>query len=60
MPVRSAWPTALRSPPQKLERVLTNDPGMGVIRHCDAGYDEALDVAEERDVRIPMLEGQGA
>jgi urocanate hydratase len=45
---------------QKLERVLTNDPGMGVIRHCDAGYDEALDVAEERDVRIPMLEGEGA
>jgi urocanate hydratase len=31
-----------------------------VIRHCDAGYDEALDVAAERDVRIPMLEGEGA
>jgi urocanate hydratase len=45
---------------QKLERVLTNDPGMGVIRHSDAGYDEALHVAEERDVRIPMREGQGA
>ena len=45
---------------QKLERVLTNDPGMGVIRHCDAGYDDALHVAEERDVRIPMLEGPGA
>jgi urocanate hydratase len=45
---------------QKLERVLTNDPGMGVIRHCDAGYDDALDVAEERGVRIPMLEGPGA
>ncbi len=42
---------------QKLERVLTNDPGMGVIRHVDAGYDRAVDVASERGVRIPMLEG---
>ena len=42
---------------QKLERVLTNDPGMGVIRHCDAGYDEAIEVAEERHVRVPMTEG---
>jgi len=42
---------------QKLERVLTNDPGMGVIRHVDAGYDRAVEVAEERDVRIPMREG---
>ncbi len=42
---------------RKLERVLTNDPGMGVIRHVDAGYDHAADVARERGVRIPMLEG---
>jgi urocanate hydratase len=42
---------------QKLERVLTNDPGMGVIRHVDAGYDLAEDVAEDRGVRIPMTEG---
>ena len=42
---------------QKLERVLTNDPGMGVIRHVDAGYSHAADVARERGVRIPMLEG---
>jgi urocanate hydratase len=42
---------------QKIERVLTNDPGMGVIRHVDAGYDRAVEVAEERDVRIPMREG---
>jgi urocanate hydratase len=42
---------------QKLERVLTNDPGMGVIRHADAGYDIAIDVATERGVRIPMTEG---
>ena len=41
---------------QKLERVLTNDPGMGVIRHVDAGYDLAIDVASSRDVRIPMRE----
>ncbi len=41
---------------QKLERVLTNDPGMGVIRHVDAGYDLADDVAEERGVRVPMRE----
>src|SRR4249919_3917099 len=42
---------------QKIERVLTNDPGMGVIRHVDAGYDRAVEVAAERGVRIPMLEG---
>ncbi len=41
---------------EKLERVLTNDPGMGVIRHADAGYDRAIDVAAERGVRIPMSE----
>jgi urocanate hydratase len=39
---------------RKLERVLTNDPGSGVMRHADAGYDRALDVARERGVRIPM------
>ena len=44
---------------QKLERVLTNDPGMGVIRHTDAGYDEAAEVARDRGVRIPMHEHQG-
>jgi urocanate hydratase len=43
---------------QKIERVLTNDPGMGVIRHVDAGYDRAVEVAAERDVRIPMSEAQ--
>jgi urocanate hydratase len=42
---------------QKIERVLTNDPGMGVIRHVDAGYERAREVAAERDVRIPMSEG---
>ena len=38
----------------RLERVLTTDPGMGVIRHADAGYERALEVADERGVRIPM------
>ncbi len=39
----------------KIERVLTNDPGMGVIRHVDAGYDRAVEVAEQRGVRVPMF-----
>jgi len=39
---------------EKIERVLTNDPGMGVIRHVDAGYDRAAEVAAERGVRVPM------
>ena len=42
---------------QKLARVLTNDPGMGVIRHVDAGYELAEETADERGVRIPMHEG---
>ncbi|WP_214106010.1 urocanate hydratase [Acrocarpospora catenulata] len=42
---------------EKINRVLTNDPGMGVIRHVDAGYPEAAEVAAARDVRIPMREG---
>jgi urocanate hydratase len=39
---------------QRLDRVLTNDPGTGVVRHADAGYRRARDVAAERGVRIPM------
>ncbi len=39
---------------QKLDRVLTADPGMGVIRHADAGYDRAREVATERGVHVPM------
>jgi urocanate hydratase len=42
---------------QKLERVLTADPGTGVMRHADAGYERAIEVARERGVRIPMLDG---
>ncbi len=40
---------------RRIERVLTSDPGMGVLRHADAGYPEAIDVAKERGVRIPGL-----
>jgi urocanate hydratase len=42
---------------EKLQRVLTNDPGTGVIRHVDAGYEAAELVAEQRGVRVPMREG---
>ncbi|MFG2299260.1 urocanate hydratase [Actinacidiphila glaucinigra] len=42
---------------EKIRRVLTNDPGMGVIRHVDAGYERAEEVAAERGVRVPMREG---
>jgi urocanate hydratase len=42
---------------QKIARVLTNDPGMGVVRHVDAGYDDAAEVARARGVRVPMAEG---
>ena len=42
---------------QKLERVLTNDPGMGVIRHVDAGYEHAKEVAIDKGVHVPMLNG---
>ena len=41
---------------EKLSRVLLSDPGMGVIRHADAGYDRAINVAGERGVRLPMRE----
>jgi urocanate hydratase len=38
----------------RIERVLTSDPGMGVVRHVDAGYEEAIEFAEKNDVKIPM------
>jgi urocanate hydratase len=41
---------------RRLERVLTNDPGIGVVRHVDAGYDEALTTARHHGLRIPMRE----
>ncbi len=45
-----------KSAAERLQRVLTSDPGMGVIRHVDAGYDEAIQFAEASGVRIPMKE----
>ncbi|WP_181766857.1 urocanate hydratase [Streptomyces albidus (ex Kaewkla and Franco 2022)] len=45
---------------EKLRRVLTNDPGMGVVRHVDAGYERAEEVAAEKGVRVPMREGEDA
>ncbi|MBC7446658.1 MAG: urocanate hydratase, partial [Hymenobacteraceae bacterium] len=41
---------------ERLKRVLTTDPGMGVIRHADAGYEIALNVAKEKGVKIPAME----
>ena len=42
---------------ERIERVLTNDPGLGVARHADAGYEEALETARKHGIRLPMLEG---
>ncbi|ODR81939.1 hypothetical protein BG842_24925 [Haladaptatus sp. W1] len=39
---------------EKARRVFTTDPGMGVIRHADAGYDEAIEQAEKSNVAVPM------
>jgi len=39
---------------RRLERVLTSDPGMGVLRHADAGYSRAIDFAKANDVRVPI------
>jgi urocanate hydratase len=44
----------------KLERVLTTDPGTGVMRHADAGYEEALDAARAGGLDLPSLPGPGA
>ncbi len=41
---------------KRIERVLTTDPGMGVVRHADAGYDDAVRFAREQDIRMPSLE----
>jgi urocanate hydratase len=43
---------------RKLERVLTTDPAMGVLRHVDAGYERAIEVADERGLRVPMREAE--
>jgi urocanate hydratase len=41
----------------RIERVLTTDPGMGVVRHADAGYPEAIEAAKRMGIKIPMLKG---
>jgi hypothetical protein len=55
-PARSSSPTAPARRPE-IERVLTNDPAVGVIRHVDAGYERAAEVAAERGVVVPMERG---
>jgi urocanate hydratase len=42
----------------RLQRVLTYDPGMGIIRHADAGYDRAIENAKKWNVKIPMISAQ--
>ncbi|RIO70137.1 hypothetical protein BUZ85_14185, partial [Mammaliicoccus sciuri] len=44
---------------RRLGRVLTTDPGMGVVRHADAGYESAIEVAKEKGIKIPMITGKG-
>jgi urocanate hydratase len=39
---------------ERLQRVLTNDPGIGVARHADAGYETAIETAEQHGIRIPL------
>ena len=41
----------------RIQRVLTSDPGMGVVRHADAGYPEAIEAAKRMGIKIPMLKG---
>ena len=45
---------------RRLQRVLTCDPGMGIVRHVDAGYPEAIEVAKNKGVNIPMIHHRGA
>ena len=49
-----------READEKLQRVLTCDPGLGVVRHADAGYEIAEDTARQVGIRIPMLDGTHA
>jgi urocanate hydratase len=42
---------------QRLQRVLTTDPGMGIVRHVDAGYDKAIQAAKKHGIHIPMMKG---
>jgi urocanate hydratase len=49
-----------READEKLERVLTCDPGLGVVRHADAGYPEAIETARRRGIDMPSLPPEGA
>jgi len=42
---------------RRLKRVLTTDPGLGIVRHADAGYQEAIEVARRHGIKMPMLRG---
>ena len=42
---------------KRIERVLTSDPGIGIARHVDAGYDEAKQFAQDKGVKVPMMKG---
>jgi urocanate hydratase len=48
-----------READEKLQRVLTTDPGLGVVRHADAGYPEAIETARQRHIDMPMLNPGG-
>ena len=43
--------------PDDFTRVLTSDPGMGVVRHADAGYNQAIDAAKRHGIHMPMVKG---
>jgi urocanate hydratase len=43
---------------RRIEMMLVNDPGTGVMRHADAGYEIAVDAAREKGLRLPMINGQ--
>ena len=45
---------------RRIERVLFNDPGTGVMRHADAGYDIAIECAREQGLNLPMIKPEGA
>ncbi|UTR08947.1 urocanate hydratase [Evansella sp. LMS18] len=45
---------------ERLERVLTTDPGMGIARHADAGYEKAIETAEEKGIHLPLITRKGA
>ncbi len=54
-PDKSSSPTAAPEAARRIERVLTTDPGMGVVRHVDAGYEEAIKFAKEIDIKVLMM-----